>query len=609
MKKHLLLSLLIALAVIAFGQKKFGKITGPNKDLLLKQIQAQPDQMTANNGEFIDVKSRDGNTTIGTTWYDAQALNYGNMMQRIWAYDDGTVGAIWIGMGPGSPGVPDRGTGYNYFDGTDWGEADPHVGPDDNSGTPSYAPWGENGEIIAQYRYIAGEGPIMIYKRETKGVGEWEEVELHGPNGISLVWHSMITSGDENEYIHILALTYDAPYMGQGNALLYYRSSDGGDTWEIDGEIIDGLGEDYFLDIGSLSYAWANPMGSTIAFTYGFDEFGGRIFKSDDHGDSWEMIDVFTTPFTNYDHPEESVVFGCGIGTSSVALDSDGMAHVVFARMNKIFVAGSASYYPFTDGLIYWNENMEVLDTTIISSYTLEFLDEGGYLIGWLDESLEIPEGQPNYANALWGFPQISIDAENNLFVATSTITEHNFIEFNYRRIFVNSSFNGGLSWEGQVDVTDDNNFIFSECAFPAMAPVIGDKVHIVFQRDDLPGFHEWLDNHAPVENQMIALSFEKDFFVGVGEELEQTNIKLSEGYPNPAENLINFELKLDSKARVNITLTSIVGQIVRVENFGELQSGAVTLSLDVSELMSGAYFFTAEVDHQKFSRKIIVAR
>jgi len=66
---------------------------------------------------------------------------------------------------------------------------------------------------------------------------------------------------------------------------------------------------------------------------------------------------------------------------------------------------------------------MDVLDTTIISSYTLDYLDAAGNLIGWLDESLVIPDGQPNYANALWGFPQISIDAENNMFVATSTIS------------------------------------------------------------------------------------------------------------------------------------------------------------------------------------------
>ena len=606
MKKHLLLSLLIAFTVFAFGQEKFGEITGPNKDLKLSHINVHPDQISVFNGDAFGTKTRNF-LTIGDTWNDCQT--YGNIMQRIWAYDDGTVGAIWMGMGPGTPGVPDRGTGYNYFDNSSWGEPDPHVGSDDRMGTPSYAPWGVDGEIICQYQYIENEGPLLLFKREVKGVGEWDMVELTNPNGVSLVWQSMITSGEENEYIHILAYTYDAEYMGQENALLYYRSSDGGESWDIEGEIIDGLGEDYFLKINAQSYAWANTVGSTIAFTYGFDEFGGSVFKSIDDGDNWEMIEVFNSPFSAIDPPTDSEMFPCGIGSSACALDSDGGIHVIFARMRKIFVAGEANWYPYTDGLIYWNETMDALDTTIISSYTLDYLDAAGNLIGWLDETLEIPAEQPNYQNALWGFPQISIDAENNMFVATSTISSNTNDEFNYRHILVNSSFNGGLYWEGQVDLTDDVLHMFSECAYPAMAPVIDDKVHIVYQEDFIPGIHEWLNDHMAVENQMIAVSYDKDFFVGTNEQFEQTNVTLSDIYPNPAEHNVNFILKLNISADVVVTITNIVGQVVRTENIGQLQVGSNALSIDVSELQSGTYFCTVEVDKQKFSRKIIVTR
>lgn len=608
MKKHVLLSLLIALAVMTFGQGKFAQITGPGKDLKLKSVQAHPDQMGTDIDGAIGLNTRDP-YTIGTTWYDSQVVNYGNLMQRIWAYDDGTVGATWIGMGPGSPGNPERGCGYNYFDNSAWGDGEPHIGSSDRMGTPSYAPWGENGEIVVQYRYISGEGPLRLYKRENKGDGEWTELELTGPADVSLVWHSMITSGENNEHIHILALTYDEPYMNQEHALLYYRSSDGGDTWDIDGEIIEGLGEEYLSTINSLSYAWANPVGSTIAFTYGFDQFGGQVFKSDDNGDSWEIIDVFTTPFSSLSPPSDTDPFGCGIGTSACALDSEGSVHVVFARMRRLFVAGDAHYYPFTDGLIYWNETMDVLDTTTISSYTLDFLDAGGYLIGWIEETLEIQEGQPNYANAMWGFPQISIDAANNIFVATSTISDYDNGEYYYRHIFVNSSFNGGLTWEGQVDVNDSPLYMFSECAFPAMAPVIGNDVHIVYQEDFIPGFHEWLDDHEAVENRIVALSFDKDFFVGVGEQFGQIPNELSDGYPNPANHSVSFGLKLEKNATVEISLTNIVGQVVRTESIGQVQAGANMLSMDVSGLMGGTYFCTVEVNHQKFIRKIIITK
>lgn len=608
MRKHLLLPLLIALVVSAFGQDKFSKITGPYKDLKLNEVKSHPDQMSNTTTGVYKQTILDAQD-IGTTWYDAQSINYGNMMQRIWAYDDGTVGATWTGMGSGTPGVPERGCGYNYFDGSSWGDQNPHVGPSDRMGTPSYAPWGETGEIMAQYRYVANAGPIYIYKRAIKGEGDWEEVELSGPSGVSLVWHSLTTSGENYEHIHLLALTYDAEYMGQENALLYYRSSDGGTTWDINGQIIDGLGVDYYKSINNLSYAWSNSVGNTIAFTYGFDEFGGQIFKSDDNGDSWDIIDVFTTPFSGENPPTDTEIFPCGIGTSAIALDSDGMAHVVFPRMRKQYAAGEWSWFPYTDGLIYWNETMDVLDTTIISSYTLDYLDEGGYLIGWIEDAIEIQEGQPNYANGLWGYPQLSIDADNNIFVATTTISDYDNGVYYYRHIFANSSFNSGVSWEGQVDLNDDNLYMFSECAYPAMAPIVDDMIHIVYQEDYIPGIHEWLEDHDAEENRMVALSYNKDFFVGAGEQYEETSIKLSDGYPIPADNNVNFNLSLDEKYDVSISLTNIVGQVVKSEKLGQHQIGTNRISLDVSELITGTYFCTIEIDNQKLTRKVIITR
>jgi len=605
MKKHLLLNLTFCGILCFLGQGLSAQITGPDLNKAVKPTEMHPDRSTYYENPAL-TQGILVNTIIGTTWYDGQALNYGNMMQRVWAYPDGSVGATWISAGQNLN--PERGCGYNYFDGASWGTEDPHVGPDDRMGTPSYAPWGPNGEIITQYKYVAGAGPLKFYKRETKGEGEWQEVSLQGPTGVSLVWQSMITSGENHEHIHVLAYTYDMPYMGQESALLYYRSSDGGETWDINGEIIEGLGEDYFTKINSLSYAWANPVGSTIAFTYGFDEFGGRVFKSTDNGYNWEMIDVFTTPYLAIDPPTETTMFPCGIGTSACALDSDGKVHVVFPRMRKIFIAGEASYYPYTDGLIYWNETMPALDTTTISSYTLDFLEAGGNLIGSLGD-LEIPGGQPTYNNALWGFPQISIDANDNLFVASSTLTDLSNGEYLYRHIFVNSSFDKGLNWEGQKDVNADVFHIFSECAFPGMAPVINNQVHIVYQVDNFPGMHEWAEEHDIVQNNMEALSLDKSIFVGIDASDAPMDFELSDGYPNPANHQVAFSLKLDQSAAVNIQLANLMGQVISEVNKGQLAAGNHRLTMDVSNMPAGTYFCSIEIDRRKISKKIMVSR
>jgi len=605
MKKHLLLNLTFCGILCFFGQGLSAQITGPDLNKAVKPTEIHPDRSTYYENPALkqDVLV---NTIIGTTWYDGQAMNYGNMMQRVWAYPDGSVGATWISAGENLN--PERGCGYNYFDGASWGTENPHVGPIDRMGSPSYAPWGPNGEIITQYKYVAGAGPLKFYKRETKGEGDWVETSLQGPTGVSLVWQSMMTSGENHEHIHVLAYTYDIPYMGQESALLYYRSSDGGETWDVNGEIIEGLGEDYFAKINSLSYAWANPVGNTIAFTYGFDEFGGRVFKSYDNGDNWEMVEVFNSPFSDLDPPTESTVFPCGIGTSACALDSDGNVHVVFARMRRIFVDGAANYYPYTDGLIYWNETMPVLDTTTISSYTLEFLEAGGNLIGSLGD-LEIPGGQPTYNNALWGFPQISIDANDNLFVAASTLTELSNGEYLYRHIFVNSSFDGGHSWEGQVDVNADVFHIFSECAFPGMAPVIDNQVHIVYQVDNFPGMHEWAEEHDIVQNNMEALSLDKSIFVGIDVPDAPVDFELSDGYPNPVNHQVAFSLKLDQSAAVNIQISNLMGQVISEVNKGQLAAGNHRLTMDVSNMPAGTYVCCIEIDQRKISKKIMVSR
>jgi hypothetical protein len=584
--KKLLFSILVSVITMsAFAQSKFAKIIGPEKDLVVKQLQMRPDQVSPYSGESVIGQKFLDNTIIGTTWYDLQS--YTNVMQRIWAYPDGTIGATWMSAGEGL--IPERGAGYNYFDGNNWGTANPHVGPADRMGWPSYAPWGPNGEIIALYRYVVGSGSIKFYKRENKGQGDWIETTLNPPTGISLVWHSMMTSGENHEYIHLLAYTYDIEYQGQTNALLYYRSSDGAQTWEVDGEVIDGSGSDYFPTIHSLTYSWANPVGETIAFTLGFDEWGGRIFKSHNNGDNWEFIQVMETPLDPFNIPTDSEVIPCGSGTSSCVLDSQGNVHVVFPRMAKVYTGGTLYYYPFTDGLIYWNESMPVIDTTLISSYTLDFLDAAGNLCGWvmtIQPSYTIPDGQPNYSNAMCAYPQLSIDSDDNIFVASSTLApDYSNGELLYRHIIANSSFDQGNSWEGQIDLNEDIQYIFSECAYPEMAPVIGDYVHVVFQEDPYPGIYEWLANHDPVQNNIIHMAIDKAVFVGLKEPAEALPFEVSI-YPNPVQDRLNI-LSQQSKGAALLKIYNSSGEIVKESSINK----ALT-TVTISNLSKGLYLY-----------------
>jgi hypothetical protein len=600
--------LAFAITFSAFAQQKFAQISGSARDISVVQEQPRPDAVNPFYDQIIPGQKLFENSIIGTTWYDLQS--YTNVMQRIWAYPDGTVGATWMSAGQNL--VPERGAGYNYFDGSNWGTPNLHVGPTDRKGWPSYAPWGPNGEIIALYQYVVGAGSIKFYTRENKGEGDWIESTLIPPAGVSLVWHSMITSGENHEFIHLLAYTYDAVYQGQTNALLYYRSSDGTQTWDIDGVTIDGLGEGDFPTIHSLTYAWANPVGETIAFTLGFDEWGGWVFKSFDNGYNWDKIQVVESPVNPFDPPVNSERIPCGSGTSSCVLDSQGNVHVVFGRMGKIYVNDTLKYYPYTDGLIYWNESMPVIDTGLISSNTLDYLDAAGNLCGYVlssEPTYTIPNLQPTYQNGLCAYPQLSIDAQDHIYVVSSTLApDFSNTTYLYRHIIANSTLDLGTSWAGLIDLNADLQYYFSECAYPAMAPVIGDYVNLVFQEDIYPGIHEWLTEHDAVQNNMMFMKISKDAFVGLKETAEYMPFEFIIS-PNPANSVTFLNLKLEKPGNISVNILNQVGQSVYSANPGSLQEGQHLIKLDASNLQAGIYYCVFSNDGKKATKKLIVLK
>ncbi len=610
MQKTLLFLLMVTVGIGVFGQESHGR--GGLKMIKKQPVKYTPEGKTDVQQAIIAGENRgmlDAN--IGTTWYDMQSYN--NLMSRIYSFNDGTVGAVWQCSGQNQN--PDRGTGYNYFNGSGWGTPLMHLGSDARTGWPSYAPWGPNGEIIAHYWYPSGQpGPIKFFRRENKGTGDWLESQVFGPEGLSIVWHSIFTSGANNQYVHLLARVYDGAYQGLENALLYYRSSDGGQTWDWEHVIIDGLGSDYFTTSSNLGFSWAKPVGNTIAFCYGFDQFNGMVFKSYDNGESWEQILVYESPIDPFNIPGDTDPFGCGDGCSSIALDANGQAHVVFPKMVHQYIGGELFWIPSTEGIIYWDETKPVLDSTIISSYTNEFLIEAGLLVGYMlpDPFIggyEILAVQMDYGHSYTSFPQLGIDDQNNLFmVYTSLAPGYTNMENNFRHVLVSASYDNGASWEVPVDINTNIMYIFSECVYPATSVNVADKIHIIFQEDNSPGIYEWLTNHDPVENRMVHMEFDKDYFVKVNETSAITGgVEVSTLYPNPATSGTSFFVRTINQSNVGVIITNTLGQVVQEIGFGIKNPGKNLIDIDVSDLETGLYYCTVKIDYQCFTNKLMV--
>lgn len=610
MKRVLLIFPVILLTIGGFGQTRHVTGSLQRGDAVQVSSPQHPGADLPGIRPFVPGQKSSNPLVIGNTWYDTQTYNSGNLMNRMYEFPDGTLGATW--MYKAVSGTPDRGTAYNYNNGASWTGASLHLGNDANNGFPSYAPWGPTGEIIAHYQYVAGDGPVKLLRRAVKGTGAWIESELPPPPGnYSLVWQSMITSGPQHEFIHVLALVYDDPYQGQDDALLYYRSSNGGVTWEINGMQIDGLGSAYFKTISSLHYSWAQPVGNTIAFSYGFGGFDGLAFKSTDNGNNWQKMVVYQAPWTPFDIPDQTPVFGAGDGTSAIALDSQGKVHMAFGRMLWFYDVvttppGGWYYYPTsTEGLMYWNESMPPLDSTSVSSYTLDLLAAGGNLAAWIVPDtipLNIASDQPHYGVGLTSQPQLAIDAADNMFLVYSAISPENMVDAYYlRNIYCNASFDGGNSWTGIKKLTTDFQFIFSECVFPAVAPKVDQTIHVVFQEDFNPG------TGAGDENFMEYLNFPKDFFVGTHEVQQQEPFSVSQSYPNPARLMTRFRVQLDKPAIVSVDIANLTGQTCFHESYGTLLSGNHNLELNLSGLEKGVYCVVVRANENKLTRKLVI--
>jgi hypothetical protein len=250
MKKSVFLSACVLISFFGFSQKrviisKELQNYGLRVDYSIKQNpEGQQSIPPLKNSCFLE-------EDIGTTYYDMQTT--ASMQKRIHVFDDSTMGAVWT-MGFNSEAFPERGTGYNYFDGSSWQTMPEQRIESQRTGWPEYAPYGENGEIIVAHYAGTSSGVegLALLKRINKGTGDWEELNFLGPPECEgILWPRIATGGANNSVIHLLAVTAPLsncgfPYQGQEVAILYSRSTDGGTTWHPENYVIPLIDSNYY---------------------------------------------------------------------------------------------------------------------------------------------------------------------------------------------------------------------------------------------------------------------------------------------------------------------------------------------------------------------------
>jgi len=646
MKKALLFVFAFSIALIGFAQERAVPVS---KDLVQKSVtrvfdvpsDPVPPMVNTNYtspGVMKDAKMLGDETEIIETKYDLQTnTSVGN---RMVVWDDGSMAAICT-RGVESPAgfaFPDRGTGYNYYNGSTWGPKPSSRIETVRTGWPSIAKWGANGEIVIAHQ--SGANPLVISRRETKGTGAWTEELMYGPNGTAIpqyLWPRMITSGENNEYMHVFGLTAPSanggtPWLGQDGALLYNRSSDGGATWDYEHVQIEGTGSDYYLDISADDYVLASR-GNTVALLMTSAWIDLFILKSTDNGETWDKIMIWEHPYPFFDIQStlmDDTLYSVD-NSGNLAIDENGMVHVVWGigRVARLNAAppdpGYYSYWPYTDGIGYWNESMGQIPDAENVHHTMmpEYLETLGMLIGWTQDVNNSGfifdyegTGDPQFATyrslGISTMPSIAING--NMIALVYSSTTETFVTtdgtLNYKHIWARFSYDLGETWGDFHDLNGDNIFHqYDESIYPILAAntAANGAFQMIYQADNAPDLY--LDEELQLEptiNRIIHNSM--GFTVGIDNPTPQVSgINVSQSYPNPATGNTMVTVELEQTATVGFEVFNMTGQKVFEIPVRTMTAGINNITFNVSSLTSGVYFYTVDVNGEKITHKMIV--
>ncbi len=583
--------------------------------------------------------------TIGTSIYDLQTN--ASVCNRIILNTDGTISATWtMDHGSDPATTPNRGTGYNYFDGTNWifGAAAlptmlrlenvrvgwPNIGVT-NMGSGAF------GEVIVSHEASANPGNIHVLSRPAKGTGAWTD----NPTNFTDTWPRMVVGGANGKTIHLISQTSGAaptkpPFMGQDGAITYSRSLDGGVTWDKLHTVIPQIDSSNYLGFTGDDYA-IDAKGDVIVIVAGGAFLDVVMVKSTDNGNTWTktIVNKFPIPLYNINtmisdtsNPKDGIPdnIQTNDGSLAVLLDNQGKAHVWFGNMvvrDTVAAGTNYTYFPFTDGLMYWNENMGNKKPVMIAA--AQDLDNNG--------KLSVFDRGTYGGSGLTSMPSAGIDASGSLFVSYGSVFEGVSDDGtgagpngslpatgkSYRHTYLTHSDDGGITWCTPRDITDpdytSSQYDYLESVFGAVAKRVDNNVHLIYQQDGAPGngltgtppgsTDPQSGNEANIIYVKIPVADLACSAIGIKENTEAvSNVSL---YPNPATTTATLSFTVAHPAKVDIAIYNAIGQNIATFSNQLTVAGTHTLNINTANYKQGIYFVNSTINGKKFSQKLVI--
>ena len=547
-------------------------------------------------------------TTLGSTTYDLQTNTA--IQNRIVRNADGTMAAVWTTSSAGTTAAPDRGTGYNYNNGTDWMAPSATRIETVRCGWPSLTGGTTYQEIVVNHN--SGTTPLNLITRPIKGTGAWTESTIAGlATGEFVLWPRTIVGGANGNTVHMMAVT--APTGNGGTvvngidgALVYSRSTNGGVTWDIQHALPSGMNSTNYFSHSGDAYA-IDVRGDVVAMVSGGFTQDFAMWKSMDNGTTWARTVALPFPLPAFNPAGNTTdADGDGIadtlatddGSVAVLIDNNNMVHIWTGAMRVLKVdpaATGVSYFGGTDALLYWNESMGSNPPVMIAEG--EDLDGNG--------TYDVI-GIANYQRGITTMPSPAIDAAGNLYCVYSSIVENTTNGLtpaqSYRNVFVITSNDGGVTWTSPYNVSDSD---FDEGVFGNIARRVDSDIHVFWQSDTEPGLAVRGDLDPFTLNEIVYTSVPTSSIVGIKD--VKGNISGLNLYPNPASEKINISFDINTPSVVNIEVLNIMGQMVQKNKFNMQNSGNHTVELNINDLSAGMYLINTTIGDTKVTRKLVV--
>lgn len=568
----------------------------------------------------------DGNieeVVVGLSNYDLQTNSA--IQPRFMVHANGNMSAAWTMSLDGTTNFNDRGTGYNFFDGTSWGSQPSERLEGERTGWASFVTLPGGGEA---YICHTSGGDSYFAKRDVAGTGAWSNSTVtDGTTTLSNVWHRMTVGGASNNTLHVIGAENVGTDADPEYYIRYSRSTDLGATWDLVNVEIPAISDADFGRTSGDSYSIVSN-GDNVAFICGGGSKDVVVMKSADNGTTWTKNILWDFPIENFDNSthliDSTVVTGNEFGGYYTA---DGSFHLMYDNTDELhaFFGGYTfsntdtnddqvtNFRPGQSELLHWKETYGYVTagTASIDGTVQGFnqLDSVAFVLDQNGDG-EITGSIANYYLSLTSMPSTYLASNGDIYLTYSSIIDTiaedqasagDPYDKNQRHQWITKSTDNGVTWEDPQDLLK----IFAVEENPLVEAVFGnvvvhdDVVYVLYQRDEVPGLHVRGEEHTPESNEMVVASFlVSDYNILT---LEETNTGIFNVAPNPASGSTTVTLA-EGHENATVSLINALGQTLYTADAEGNQ-----LTLDTSNLRAGLYIVNVVEGDDVYTQKLMV--